>query len=794
MRAASLHGFFRKMNGSYPGWRLDAAVILVMTAAFCLRFYHRFFIFQGDVLINLYMHANIDLFEGGWDPHVWGYLGWYPIFGALFPFNVLMHSIYKVFFFSSIPAALTFSQINAFFSLFCLAFFIYIFFRFLGRGRCASLAGSVVVAFSGFLIQAGVRELDLFYLHSFLCVPLALVCLIKANMTGRIVWTLPAGVAIGLSLLGGVTTPMFMFLPGALGLYLVGRPLSECGDRRSLLRCAFFLAAASAIGVLIGCATALPCVKYLGLSSRVISAGQTIECSASGIYTFFTMLYRDWWARTTAGLPLGHYHEFDALLGMPVLLLAAWGFCRPRREAPAKWPMVLFALIALVAMHSRYLPQVIARPFIAALSVFSIRYPFRFFMVLLLPVAYFAATGIDALERLYEARRAALILAAAGLALAVYLLYGIFLWSAVTPYELRPALAAALAISVIFFLVILTGGLLRHSQRWSSPDLIRVTLVCVLYMFVWFSYTDTAIRTDYSRREYRGNTASTRATARSSVEYFFERPAELYRNGPRRSFYRIYRPGLLRQNVWAGRAEQVGIAFEPINDPLTPAVVARYHDAITDLDSPLFDLYSVAVIDLSNIPGFSSRKYPGEKLRPTGLPGVYYNPQAMERYRIVHALRSFSSDDELWSALRNAPREELEKTVFLVRAPALSGGQSAPLHPGDAVTALETTPTKAVLEATCTAPGYLVVSEVWFPAWEASVDGKKEELRKAYGTFWAVALEKGVHRVTFTFNDRFARAGKIISLISLIAALCAWYVFRGSGSKKENNEGRSEKI
>jgi uncharacterized membrane protein YfhO len=72
--------------------------------------------------------------------------------------------------------------------------------------------------------------------------------------------------------------------------------------------------------------------------------------------------------------------------------------------------------------------------------------------------------------------------------------------------------------------------------------------------------------------------------------------------------------------------------------------------------------------------------------------------------------------------------------------------------------------------------GYLVSSELWFPAWSATVDGEKVEILKAYGTFRAVELSAGPHEVIYSFRDNYAFIGKIISLLSIAGVLCILFV------------------
>jgi len=66
-------------------------------------------------------------------------------------------------------------------------------------------------------------------------------------------------------------------------------------------------------------------------------------------------------------------------------------------------------------------------------------------------------------------------------------------------------------------------------------------------------------------------------------------------------------------------------------------------------------------------------------------------------------------------------------------------------------------------------PGWLVVSDLYYPGWHAALDEKKVNIYRANYTFRAVALPSGNHHITFTYApDSFAKGWRL-SLLSLTA-------------------------
>ena len=70
--------------------------------------------------------------------------------------------------------------------------------------------------------------------------------------------------------------------------------------------------------------------------------------------------------------------------------------------------------------------------------------------------------------------------------------------------------------------------------------------------------------------------------------------------------------------------------------------------------------------------------------------------------------------------------------------------------------------------------GYLVLSDNYFPGWEASVDGKPARILLANYLVRAVALEPGSHEVVFTYRPWSWRIGKTISLVSILFFPLLW--------------------
>ncbi|HYK92111.1 MAG TPA: YfhO family protein, partial [Acidobacteriota bacterium] len=91
-------------------------------------------------------------------------------------------------------------------------------------------------------------------------------------------------------------------------------------------------------------------------------------------------------------------------------------------------------------------------------------------------------------------------------------------------------------------------------------------------------------------------------------------------------------------------------------------------------------------------------------------------------------------------------------------------------------------PNQLRLSATLKRSSFVVLSEVYYPGWEAYVDGQPVPLLKADYILRALPVPAGEHDIAVRFRSRTLRWGLVISLLSIVAlgAILKWGRTRGS--------------
>jgi hypothetical protein len=157
-------------------------------------------------------------------------------------------------------------------------------------------------------------------------------------------------------------------------------------------------------------------------------------------------------------------------------------------------------------------------------------------------------------------------------------------------------------------------------------------------------------------------------------------------------------------------------------------------------------------------------------IQPLPLYRVYENSEVLPRAFVVPEAVSLPDRSQILAELKTTNfrrRVLLEDFEDFKSAPNLPTTLSLESHPTGRAEIREYLPNRITVDLEGKEAGYLVLTEIWFPGWSCTVDGKHARIHRANYLFRAVEFSAGARRVVFTFSPKTYAWGKSISLAGL---------------------------
>ncbi|HXV97873.1 MAG TPA: YfhO family protein, partial [Anaerolineae bacterium] len=146
---------------------------------------------------------------------------------------------------------------------------------------------------------------------------------------------------------------------------------------------------------------------------------------------------------------------------------------------------------------------------------------------------------------------------------------------------------------------------------------------------------------------------------------------------------------------------------------------------------------------------------------------IYENRSVLPRAFIVHQAQVVGSDDEAIAALKNPTFDPAQTLVRVTqeKTSKLSSGQPSPR---DQAQIISYEPERVEIVATLDSPGWLVLTDTYYPGWQSTIDGQPAEILPVNIMFRAVSVPEGEHTVVFEFKPRSVQVGLWISGLALL--------------------------
>ena len=170
----------------------------------------------------------------------------------------------------------------------------------------------------------------------------------------------------------------------------------------------------------------------------------------------------------------------------------------------------------------------------------------------------------------------------------------------------------------------------------------------------------------------------------------------------------------------------------------------------------------------------------------SGRMGLVENPTRFARATMFHQYRIEPDRSRMLALLRD-PAFDFRAVLLLERNPGLPA-QTEKDSTDDSVTVTRRTPEELRIDVKAGSAGMLLVSEVFYPEWQATLDGRPAEIMRADYCLRALPVPAGDHQVIMRFSPRNIIAGGLVSLLTLAVSLALLILRRERSSEALRRE------
>ena len=196
-------------------------------------------------------------------------------------------------------------------------------------------------------------------------------------------------------------------------------------------------------------------------------------------------------------------------------------------------------------------------------------------------------------------------------------------------------------------------------------------------------------------------------------------------------------------------------------DPLVPGRYARWMLALEDRSPQELEAW----LDLMAV----SQEEKIDLRQPSGVRFDSVNTQG--RLRWYACIQKASDEEDAWQKLESALARPSPNIPLIVE-----GWQGQDLGDCDSqanaeIRVIAERPDRLTLEVQSDAPGWVLLSDTWYPGWQARLDGTPTALYRAQYLFRAVAAPAGKHRIDIFYTSEEFYSGALLGILGLLALI-----------------------
>lgn len=621
-----------------------------------------------------------------------------------------------------------------------------------GLSRPAALVGAVAFMFSDlFITHFG--NLNMIAVAAWL--PLIFLLFHRA-LTGRNApFAALGGVVLAVSTLAGhIQVTLFILL--ALGLYALwrgGLTWQRGGGWWEALAPLLYLALLCVVGLGLSAPVLLPAYEMAAHTPRAalgyeeaarysLNPAQLVGLLIPGYLGRDPALYWGPWDRVETGY-----------IGVLPLLLAAVALLL-RRDSPSRFFALLAPLALLLAMGGYGFLHGWLYALVPGFG--QLRAPARFVFLFDFAIAGLAATGLEALLSEESAQRRAQVgrllrLIGGGFLGMLLLAAPLAYFALLVNQDKDPSIfrRSASAAQGVVTLALLGGAALGLLWLWKAGRLRRSALGGLAVALVVLDLFTLGAGVDV------GSTDPTANFHHPAALDFLKSDPNFHRVEVSESAWHLWQPDTA---LLHGLYDAWGLY-----NPLVLSDYRRFWEEKGGRDSALYSFLGVKYVVSPKGESPGGEQFVAVFTQDPQV-DIYLNRGALPCALLVGRAMVAADHETAWAALHRPGFDPANEVV-------VEGGEALDTSPRGAISFQGYGLNEVSLSVETTAEAYLVLSEVYYPGWQATVDGQPAPLYRANYAFRAVRLTPGAHRVNLAFAPLSWRVGLGLSAGTALALL-----------------------
>ncbi|MEO0293033.1 MAG: YfhO family protein [candidate division WOR-3 bacterium] len=663
-----------------------------------------------------------------WLPYIYG---GYPFIGSQPTFSLCPFLLFLSLFLKNNHISAYIVELSLLFQIWFGGITTYFLLKELGISKLSSLFGVVLFSFS---LPTIVRTQHTGELTGLIWLPIIFYSLLKTSKERNLFWASISGLVIGMSILGS-HIQVYFYLLGVVSSFLLYNTITS-KERKKVLILAIVLILVS---LFFAAPRIIPELEYVRLSSRTreFVAGYTpfkmiLALFTPHIFGKGTDGYDYWGGYESFWM----FVEYSSYIGVIGLLLLAFSY----RIFNKKNIRFFFYLLgfALIFMYGKY------NPFQKLIAIFlpGLRFHIRFMPFFVLASTIITSFSLDSLADNLKEKNFKKV-GTFGLIGTAVIIAGVAVWHSTSIYPStglgfykHKVIFQSLLLFGVFLLFSFSLLYIRSREKISSQWFkICASIILFFDLFLMGSYF---------------------AGQKMSPEDYYS-SNHLIRFLQHESKFEKFRIDSPRFGYFYSNSRSLLFQLEALDGhvPNKLARFSKFEQAFKDQKEKYLDLYNVkyevrdTTIGRNRLISLSKRDS--------------YLPRAW----IVHQVKKLA-DSLIIPYMKSNAFKPLEEMVVPEETKIVGFNKELKDKEKENVKIIEYEADKIKLEVELVSDGYLVLSEHYYPGWEAYINEERSDIICANYLFRAVSVPKGKHRVSFLFKPRSFYLGVALAFLSLI--------------------------